>query len=87
MGTSDCGAAYPATIMAMAIPIDLFVSKKQCSDLGLPRGELGFCDSSGNLLFSVATKSESAHRKPRLLLFDAAGETLLSMDRDLVEFL
>ncbi|CAN8285402.1 unnamed protein product [Cochlearia groenlandica] len=55
------------------IPIDLFASKKLA---GLSSGDLGFADSSDNLLF-VLRKSTSSVKS----ILDSAGVTLLSISR------
>lgn len=69
---------YPAGL-APSIPIDLFVSKKHP---GLARGELGFADSDGNVVFKVnrcaSSKPSSACNK---VLLDAHGNVLVSMQR------
>ncbi|KDP45763.1 hypothetical protein JCGZ_17370 [Jatropha curcas] len=56
------------------IPIDLFVSKKH---EGLSRGEIGFADPLGNLVFRV-TKNSSSHN---WVVFDRLGVLLLSIYR------
>ncbi|KAG4206707.1 hypothetical protein ERO13_A03G024700v2 [Gossypium hirsutum] len=65
---------YPANT---PIPFDLFVSKKHRA---LPRGVLGFADSSGNIVFKVNrqdSKSSFSHAKASLL--DSAGNPLISL--------
>ncbi|XP_031393343.1 protein LURP-one-related 7 isoform X2 [Punica granatum] len=72
----DSAPAYPA------IPIDLFGSKKH---RGLAHGELGFADSSGNIVFRVkrqsSRSSSESHHRERMLL-DTAGNPLFSICRD-----
>ncbi|KAI3428875.1 uncharacterized protein J3R85_008878 [Psidium guajava] len=73
--------AVPAS---MRIPIDLFGSKKQKN---LPRGELGFVDSSGNPVFRVIRQSKSSSlsssppRHDTKSLLDAAGDPVFSIVR------
>ncbi|CAI0399633.1 unnamed protein product [Linum tenue] len=67
---------------ASLIPVDLFVSKKHP---GVPPGDLGFADSSGDILFRVARVpasrdwNTSASRKK--LLLDSSGSHLISLHR------
>ncbi|KAH7564785.1 hypothetical protein JRO89_XS09G0026700 [Xanthoceras sorbifolium] len=73
--------AYP---LNLPIPVDLFVSKKHP---GLTRGDIGFADSSGDVVFravkrqtSSSSRSSSSSSTKRLLL-DSSGNTLVSMSR------
>ncbi|KAM2654165.1 hypothetical protein EV2_025707 [Malus domestica] len=59
------------------IPVDLFVSKKY---LGLPHGELGFLDSSGDTVYKVTHQSPKISSHKRVLL-DASGNPLFSLHR------
>ncbi|KAL3715388.1 hypothetical protein ACJRO7_007163 [Eucalyptus globulus] len=88
--TSD--AAVPASDAAvpaiLPIPIDLFGSKKHKN---LPRGELGFVDSSGNPVFRIVRQPKSSSlsspppppppRRDTKSLLDAAGDPILSIAR------
>ncbi|EOY34645.1 Uncharacterized protein TCM_042248 [Theobroma cacao] len=58
------------------IPIDLFVSKKQP---GLPRGVLGFADSSGKIVFRINRQSSQSSADDRTVLLDSAGNPLISI--------
>ncbi|KAF5744462.1 protein LURP-one-related 7 [Tripterygium wilfordii] len=67
------------------IPVDLFVSRKHPD---LTRGDLGFADSSGNIVFRVSlesrrrrSSSSSSCSAPKRVLLDAAGVPLISMYR------
>ncbi|CAN0903789.1 Protein LURP-one-related 7 [Linum grandiflorum] len=66
---------------ASQIPVDLFVSKKHP---GVPQGNLGFADSSGNVLFRVARlpspKARNSRHSKRLIL-DSSGSPLISLHR------
>ncbi|KAJ7957675.1 Protein LURP-one-related like [Quillaja saponaria] len=76
MGTSPSG--YPPT---SEIPIDLFVSKKHP---GVTRGNLGFADSSGDIVFRVnrhSPKSSPNNENKRILLLGSTGNPLLSLYR------
>ncbi|KAM5583048.1 protein LURP-one-related 7 [Rosa sericea] len=57
------------------IPVDLFVSKKHP---GLPRGDLGFLDSAGNVVFQVTHQSLKSASNKRVLL-DGTGNPLLTL--------
>ncbi|KAK9940921.1 hypothetical protein M0R45_017554 [Rubus argutus] len=57
------------------IPVDLFVSKKHP---GLPRGDLGFVDSSGNIVYKVTHQSLKSSSNTRVLL-DATGNSLFTL--------
>ncbi|OMO82958.1 hypothetical protein CCACVL1_11652 [Corchorus capsularis] len=59
---------HPANL---PIPVDLFVSKKHP---GLPRGVLGFADSSGNIVFRVNRPSDD-----KTVLLDSTGIPLISI--------
>ncbi|KAF8007510.1 hypothetical protein BT93_K1504 [Corymbia citriodora subsp. variegata] len=73
--------AFPASV---PIPIDLFGSKKHKN---LPRGELGFLDSSGDAVFRVvrlprsSSLSSSPTRRDTKSLLDAAGDPVFSIVR------
>ncbi|XP_039161072.1 LOW QUALITY PROTEIN: protein LURP-one-related 7 [Eucalyptus grandis] len=82
-------AAVPASDAAvpaiLPIPIDLFGSKKHKN---LPRGELGFVDSSGNPVFRIVRQPKSSSlssppppRRDTKSLLDAAGDPILSIAR------
>ncbi|KAB2038784.1 hypothetical protein ERO13_D03G143800v2 [Gossypium hirsutum] len=65
---------YPANT---PIPFDLFVSKKHRA---LPRGVLGFADSSGNIVFKVNRQdSKSSFSHAKAILLDSAGNPLISL--------
>ncbi|KAK9280556.1 hypothetical protein L1049_014249 [Liquidambar formosana] len=65
---------YPANL---PIPVDLFVSKKHP---GLTRGDLGFADSSGDIVFTVNVEPpKSALPRHKRVLLDAAGNPLISI--------
>ncbi|KAG8496137.1 hypothetical protein CXB51_009454 [Gossypium anomalum] len=65
---------YPANA---PIPFDLFVSKKHRA---LPRGVLGFADSSGNIVFKVNRQdSKSSFSHAKAILLDSAGNPLISL--------
>lgn len=68
---ADSVPEYPVNV---PIPVDLFVSKKHP---GLTRGDLGFADASGNIVFKVNRKSSNK----RVLLLDSEGNPLISMNR------
>jgi len=72
---ADSAAGYPANVL---IPVDLFVSKKHP---GLTRGDLGFADASGNIVFKVDRKSSKSSAHKRVLLLDYQGNPLISMHR------
>jgi hypothetical protein len=72
---ADSAAGYPANAQ---IPVDLFVSKKHP---GLTRGDLGFADASGNIVFKVDRKSSKSSADKRVLLLDSEGNPLISMHR------
>lgn len=57
------------------IPVDLFVSKKHP---GLPSGDLGFVDSSGNIVYKVTHQSLKSSSNTRVLL-DATGNSLFTL--------
>lgn len=63
------GPACPADFK---IPVDLFISKKHP---GLPRGNLGLADSSGNIVYKVDLR----YPKHGRVLLDGAGKPLFSM--------
>ncbi|KAJ8751561.1 hypothetical protein K2173_016801 [Erythroxylum novogranatense] len=80
MASSDSGHQSPPNSVS-PIPVDLFVSKKHP---GLSRGELGFADSSGNILFrasSVASspKTRSSRRNKKRIVLDASGNPIFSI--------
>ncbi|XP_065847930.1 protein LURP-one-related 7 [Euphorbia lathyris] len=60
------------------IPIDLFVSKKHP---GLSRGDLGFADSCGNLLFRVKIISSRHSSSRKWAVINQLGTTLISIHR------
>ncbi|XP_021279297.1 protein LURP-one-related 7 [Herrania umbratica] len=60
------------------IPIDLFVSKRHP---GLPRGVLGFADSSGKIVFRVNRQTSLSSADDRTVLLDSAGNPLISTYR------
>lgn len=70
----DSAPDYPVNL---PIPVDLFVSKKHP---GLTRGDLGFADASGNIVFKVNNLSSKSSGNKRALL-DSEGNTLISMSR------
>ncbi|KAJ0006784.1 hypothetical protein Pint_30714 [Pistacia integerrima] len=53
------------------IPIDLFVSKKHP---GLTRGQIGFADSSGNIVFKVNRQSSA-----KTVVLNSVGNPLISL--------
>ncbi|KAJ0074750.1 hypothetical protein Patl1_35095 [Pistacia atlantica] len=53
------------------IPVDLFVSKKHP---GLTRGEIGFADSSGNIVFKVNRQSSA-----KIVVLNSIGNPLVSL--------
>ncbi|CAI0399572.1 unnamed protein product [Linum tenue] len=67
---------------ASLIPVDLFVSKKHP---GVPPGDLGFADSSGEILFRVTRVPVSGAWKIaapcKKLLLDSSGSPLISLHR------
>ncbi|KAJ4827657.1 hypothetical protein Tsubulata_040242 [Turnera subulata] len=79
MDTQEAAPVYPSSSsMASSIPIDLFVSKKHP---GLARGELGFADSSGNIVFKANRCKKQSSSSCKKLLLDAHGNVLVSMHR------
>ncbi|BFG33789.1 hypothetical protein CerSpe_200630 [Prunus speciosa] len=70
--------SVPVPYTNSQIPVDLFVSKKHP---GLPRGELGFVDSSGNTVYKVTRQSLTSSSNKRVLL-DAAGNPLFALCRN-----
>ncbi|PQQ19148.1 protein LURP-one-related 7 [Prunus yedoensis var. nudiflora] len=70
--------SVPVPCTNSQIPVDLFVSKKHP---GLPRGELGFVDSSGNTVYKVTRQSLTSSSNKRVLL-DAAGNPLFALCRN-----
>ena len=60
------------------IPIDLFVSKKHP---GVARGDIGFADSSGNVVYRIIRQSPKSSPNYEKALFDATGNPLLSIYR------
>lgn len=79
MEAAGSSSVYPAT---SKIPVDLFVSKKHP---GLTRGEVGFGDASGNIVFRVDLRSPKLdlHLHPhKRVLLDSSGNSLISMCRD-----
>ncbi|CAN1266376.1 Protein LURP-one-related 7 [Linum perenne] len=66
---------------ASQIPVDLFVSKKHP---GVPPGNLGFADSSGDVLFRVARlPSPKAWKSTwsKKLILNSSGSPLISLHR------
>ncbi|XVF46151.1 hypothetical protein PTKIN_Ptkin03bG0003800 [Pterospermum kingtungense] len=74
---SNSAPIHPANL---PIPVDLFVSKKHP---GLPRGVIGFADSSGNIVFRVNRQSSksSSSDDDKMVLLDSAGNPLFSIYR------
>ncbi|KAG2669860.1 hypothetical protein I3760_14G054900 [Carya illinoinensis] len=70
---ANLGPEYPYS----PIPVDLFVSKKH---RGLSRGDLGFADASGRIVFRVNRPSSKSSAN-KLVLLDATGKPLISMHR------
>ncbi|KAK3218983.1 hypothetical protein Dsin_012953 [Dipteronia sinensis] len=66
-------STYPPNL---PIPVDLFVSKKHP---GLKRGEIGFADSSGDVVFRVLKRHSSSSSSSKRLLVDSSGNSLVSM--------
>ncbi|WCJ34823.1 hypothetical protein M5689_016108 [Euphorbia peplus] len=60
------------------IPVDLFVSKKHP---GLSRGDLGFADSSGTLVFRVKITSSKHSSSRKWAVLDHLGATVFSVHR------
>ncbi|XVE58948.1 hypothetical protein DITRI_Ditri05aG0004000 [Diplodiscus trichospermus] len=75
MTTFTPAPTHPAKL---PIPIDLFVSRKHP---GLPRGVLGFADSSGNIVFRVNRQSSKSSSKDKMVLLNSAGNPLISIYR------
>ncbi|XP_021910086.1 protein LURP-one-related 7 [Carica papaya] len=63
----------PMSVENSSIPVDLFASKKHP---GLPRGDLGFSDSSGNIVFRII--KSSSHQKS---LLDSTGNPVITISR------
>ncbi|KAH9716624.1 protein LURP-one-related 7 [Citrus sinensis] len=76
-------ASGPIYTANSPIPVDLFVSKKYP---GLTRGDIGFADSSGGIIYRVnrtqhQSKSNSSQRRKRVVVVDSAGNPLISVYR------
>nr|AER92596.1 hypothetical protein [Linum usitatissimum] len=70
-----------ANAAASQIPVDLFVSKNHP---GVPQGNLGFADSSGELLFRVAplpSPKAWKSRQSKKLILNSSGSPLISLHR------
>ncbi|KAF8396998.1 hypothetical protein HHK36_018636 [Tetracentron sinense] len=63
----------------LAIPIDLFVSKKLVS---LKYADLSFSDADDNLIFTVDDRSSKSTPRNKRVLLDAQGNPLFSIYRD-----
>ncbi|TXG69640.1 hypothetical protein EZV62_004575 [Acer yangbiense] len=70
---STSTSTYPPNL---PIPVDLFVSKKHP---GLTRGEIGFADSSGDVVFRVLKRHSSSSSSSKKLLVDSSGNSLVSV--------
>ncbi|KAK2652873.1 hypothetical protein Ddye_012729 [Dipteronia dyeriana] len=71
---STSTSTYP---LNLPIPVDLFASKKHP---GLTRGEIGFADSSGDVVFRVFKRhSSSSSSSSKRLLVDSSGNSLVSV--------
>ncbi|XWS74418.1 hypothetical protein CRYUN_Cryun02cG0214300 [Craigia yunnanensis] len=75
MTTITSAPIHPSNL---PIPVDLFVSKKHP---GLPRGVLGFADSSGKIVFRVNRQSSKSSSDDKMVLLDSAGNPLISIYR------
>ncbi|XP_022729933.1 protein LURP-one-related 7 [Durio zibethinus] len=73
--SSTSAPIHPANL---PIPVDLFVSKKHPA---LPRGVLGFADSSGKIIFRVNRQSSKSSSDDKIVLLDSAGNPLFSIYR------
>ncbi|KAK8990627.1 hypothetical protein V6N11_009319 [Hibiscus sabdariffa] len=73
MTTTTSAPIYPANT---PIPIDLFVPKKHPD---LPRGVLGFADSSGNIVYKINRQCSKSSSCDKAVLLDSAGNPLLSL--------
>lgn len=67
-------AEYPTNL---PIPVDLFVSKMHA---GLKRGDLGFADNSGRIVFKVNRQSSKSSAS-KLVIVDATGKPVISLHR------
>ncbi|XP_040992030.1 protein LURP-one-related 7-like [Juglans microcarpa x Juglans regia] len=67
-------AEYPTNL---PIPVDLFVSKIHT---GLTRGDLGFADTSGRIVFKVNRQSSKSSAN-KLEIVDATGKPVISLHR------
>uniref|UniRef100_A0A2P2IL34 Protein LURP-one-related 7 n=1 Tax=Rhizophora mucronata TaxID=61149 RepID=A0A2P2IL34_RHIMU len=81
MASSAAEPKYQAAASSH-IPVDLFISKKHP---GLARGDLGFADSSGNIVFRAIRHASSGSQKSsdhsKRLVLDAFGNPLFSICR------
>ncbi|XVF20396.1 hypothetical protein REPUB_Repub11eG0194800 [Reevesia pubescens] len=79
MTTATTTSSAPIHPVDLPIPVDLFVSKKHP---GLPRGILGFADSSGKIVFRVNRRSSKlSSSDDKMVLLDSAGNPLFSIYR------
>lgn len=65
-------SSNPIQTAIAPIPVDLFISKKHP---GLTRGEIGFADSSGNIVFKVNRQSSS-----KTVVLNSAGNPLIFLN-------